>query len=734
MYYNAFLQSIKFEHTTNPLSYNYKNSMMFDFQNYVTDWILKKGKGAVFGNTGTGKSVILLTCANNILKETNKPVLLLSPLAVSLQTIQEAKKFNLPEVIRIRHDTKIENKIYITNYEQLDNIDLNKFKNNAVIPDESSILRNADGKTSQKLRGFFKDFQYKLCFTATPSPNDWPELGGHCEFLNVMSWSAMKSMFFTHDGSDTSKWYLKKHSENDFWKFVASWAIMYSHPSDLGFKQDGYDLPKLNINEVVLKTQTQDGMLFNIGKVNSTDYNQSLKQTKEIRLNKAVEIIRYRKDQSFVVFVNHNGDDRYIINELKDLNIDIRKVEGSDKDEYKEQTFLDFINGKFQVLITKTKMASFGLNFQKYCYNMIFTGVDFKYESTYQGIKRIHRFGQEYECNVWLITTDRMDNVLKIHNKKDRAFKHMQSKMSDISRQYFGGKKEMEIKYLPDVKTNNYHLMNGNCMSRLKDIQDKSIHFSIFSPPFAEIYTYSDNIEDLGNAKNYKEFKEHFSYLIPELSRVIMDGRLIAVHCMDLPIMKGREGFNGLRDFSGLILNEFQKNNFIYHSRITLWKNPATEMQRTKSIGLLHKQLKKDASRSRVGIPDYLMIFKKHGDNLIPINQDGKIPVDLWQEWASPVWYVNQTNVLKNYSKAKDLKDVKHICPLQLETIERAILLWTNENETVLSPFGGIGSEGYQALKNNRKSVSIELKESYFKINKLNHENALSEKAQLSLL
>jgi len=287
---------------------------------------------------------------------------------------------------------------------------------------------------------------------------------------------------------------------------------------------------------------------------------------------------------------------------------------------------------------------------------------------------------------------------------------------------------------------NDYKLINGDCVEEIKTIQSESIHFSIFSPPFAELYVYSDDMRDMGNSKNHNEFFEHLSFLIPDLNRILLPGRLVAIHCMDLPIQKGKEGYIGSRDFSGMLIKAMIKSGFIYHDRITIWKDPVIEMQRTKALGLLHKQIKKDSTMCRTGNPDYLLVFRKEGTNPIPvINQDkdpskgNYIPVDLWQKYASPVWYdINYSDTLQ-FRTAREEKDEKHICPLQLPTIERAIMLWTNEGEIVFSPFAGIGSEVYQALKMNRKGIGIELKKSYFDVAERNCRNAIENRKQLEM-
>lgn len=272
-------------------------------------------------------------------------------------------------------------------------------------------------------------------------------------------------------------------------------------------------------------------------------------------------------------------------------------------------------------------------------------------------------------------------------------------------------------------------------MELIRTIESDSIHLTIFSPPFAELYVYSDNPRDMGNCKNYREFFEHFSFLSPELYRITKPGRLVAVHCMDLPIQKGKEGYIGLRDFSGMLVNNFTEQGFIYHSRITIWKDPVVEMQRTKALGLLHKQLRKDSTMSRVGLPDYVLLFRKDGDNETPVSNES-IPVELWQKLASPVWMDIDYGDTLQYRAAKSAEDEKHICPLQLPTIERLIRLYSNEGETVFDPFSGIASVGYEAIRMKRKFVGFELKESYYKqgLKNLKHAEALNKQVEMKMV
>lgn len=258
-------------------------------------------------------------------------------------------------------------------------------------------------------------------------------------------------------------------------------------------------------------------------------------------------------------------------------------------------------------------------------------------------------------------------------------------------------------------------LYQGDCVEVLRSVPDNSVHFSMFSPPFASLYTYSDSDRDMGNCKDDAEFQQHFSYLIRELGRVLVPGRIISVHCMNLPAMKSRDGFIGIKDFRGDLIRAFIAGGFIFHSEVCVWKNPVTEMQRTKALGLLHKQIRKDSAMSRQGLPDYVISFRKPGENTEPIaHTPDQFPVDVWQRYASPVWMdIRQSNTLQRKS-AREEKDEKHICPLQLDIIERCIDLWTNPGDIVLDPFCGIGSVPYQAVLMGRRGLGIELKASYF--------------------
>lgn len=271
------------------------------------------------------------------------------------------------------------------------------------------------------------------------------------------------------------------------------------------------------------------------------------------------------------------------------------------------------------------------------------------------------------------------------------------------------------INVISQIVTERYALYNGDSCEVLKGIPDNSIHYSIFSPPFASLYTYSNSERDLGNCRTTSEFYEQFMFIVSELYRVIMPGRLISFHCMDLPLSKERDGIIGIRDFRGELIKVFENAGFVLHSQVCIWKDPVTAMQRTKAIGLLHKQIKKDSCMSRQGIPDYLVTMRKPGENPEPVTHTNEtFPVAVWQRYASPVWMdINPSDTLQA-SSAREEKDERHICPLQLGVIRRALNLWTNRNDIVLTPFLGIGSEAVVSIEMGRRAIGCELKTSYY--------------------
>ena len=688
------------------------NPELFEYQAAVVRWALMKGRAALFEDCGLGKTIQQLEWARQVSEYTSMPVMILAPLAVSQQTVREGAKFGY-QVTLCETQADVKPGINITNYQKLDRFDATVFS--GVVLDESSILKNFTGSTRTAIIESFSKTDFRLACTATPAPNDHMELGNHAEFLGVMTRVEMLSMYFCHDGGDTAQWRIKGHAKKDFWAWVCSWAVMVRKPSDIGFDDSGFDLPPLNYVEHLVKGNAESaGMLFGLDAATLDERRASRRFSIESRVAKAQELAASNNDQ-WLIWCDLNDESDAISAAIPDSVA----VAGSDTDEHKSKSMEKFAAGEIRVLVTKPKICGFGMNFQS-CHNIAFVGLSDSYEAMYQSVRRCYRFGQKHAVNVHVITSEGDGATLHNIKRKDKDATDMARAMIENMGDFNGLDIRKTERKMNDYKTNEvtgdgWTMYHGDCVEMTKRIPDDSIGYSIFSPPFASLYTYSNSDRDMGNCKNSEEFMKHFRFLIDELYRVTMPGRNLSFHCMLLPTSKVRDGVIGLHDFRGDLIRAFQDGGWVFHSEVVIWKDPVTAMQRTKALGLLHKQLKKDSCMSRQGIPDYLVTMRKPGVNPVPVsNTNESFPVGEWQEYASPVWMdINPSETLQGRS-AREHDDERHICPLQLEVIRRGLRLWSRAGDRVLSPFAGIGSEGYESIKAGREFVGIELKQSYF--------------------
>lgn len=725
------------------------NKNLFPFQKHIVKKALKNGRYAIFADCGLGKTLMQLEWSDKVVSKTKKSVLILCPLAVSGQTIKEGLKFGIKvEKLNVKKPQS-ENGIYILNYEQLENIDSDLFS--GVVLDESSILKNFTGKYKNLIIEKFYQTPYKLACTATPSPNDLNEIGNHSEFLNVLDAQDMRAKWFVRD-EGMNNYRLKGHAKNDFYGWISSWAIMLTNPSDLGFDGSDYILPELNYIEKQVSISKENGKLFNDVSVSATEFNKELRLTIKPRLSEVAEIVN-SSNEPFIIWVNQNDEEKEILKLIPDAV----SVNGSESPETKEKKLLGFANNDFRVLVTKKKIAQFGMNFQ-HCRNQVFASLDFSFEGLYQAIRRSFRFGQKQNVNIYLITTDTMENVRLSIEKKQKQFTEMQKEMNKfINGNSFGLKDSYEFK---EVKTENYWLMKGDSCQEIKRVPDNSVDLIIFSPPFSSLFTYSNYIHDMGNNDNHDEFFKQYNFLLKDLYRILKPGRLMVCHTKDLAVYKNSSGYTGLYDFTGAHHKSVEQVGFKYHSKINIWTDPVLEMQRTKTQRLLYKQLRKDSTYTGVGLPEYCTIFRKwEGDegNWTPVNNKNQenFPLDTWQAWASPVWNVEKSDIehleeielqykqqswmdirrtdVLNNSEGTDLGDEKHIAPLQLSLIQRCVQMWSNQGETVFTPFLGIGSEIYKSVELNRFGIGIELKDKYFETAVKNIDKVLSKKNQMTL-
>ena len=698
------------------------NHTLFDFQRVVTKWALARGRAAIFEDTGLGKTFQQCEWAHHVHRITGRNVLIFAPLCVAHQTVQEAAKLNI-HVHYCREQSAVECGINITNYEMLEHFDMDEF--GGVVLDESSILKHQDSKTRTKIISSTRSIPYKLSCTATPSPNDYMELGNQAEFLGIMTAVEMLAMFFIHDGSDTSKWRLKGHGQRKFWEWMSTWSVCIRKPSDLGFSDDGYDLPALNIHHHVIESGQQlEGQLFMVPAQTLMERRQAARQTIELRIQEAARIAN-ASDEQFIVWCNLNDESNGLATAITGSN----DVKGSDSIDRKEKVIDSFTDGDLRVLVTKPSICGFGMNWQ-HCQNMIFVGLNDSFEQYYQAVRRCWRYGQKSEVNVHLISADIEGNVKKNIERKEKQADSMANEMvihmRDLMRKKIMKAGIEKTEYSRDkAEGDRWTLHLGDCVDVAGEMDDESIDYTIFSPPFSSLYTYSNSDYDMGNCRDDSEFFGQFKFLVSEMFRITKPGRLLSFHCMNLPTTKQNHGYIGLRDFRGEMIRMYIEAGWIYHSEVCIWKDPVTAMQRTKALGLLYKQIKKDSAMSRMGIPDYVVTMRKPGENPDPITHTpDSFPVNVWQRYASPIWMdINQSKTLQ-FRDARDNDDERHICPLQLDVISRCVELWSNPGDLVFSPFAGIGSEGFVSVQLGRRFVGSELKPSYFELAKKNMEQA----------
>ena len=684
------------------------NEALFDFQRDIVGWALRRGRAAIWADCGLGKGPMQMEWA----KQQPHECIIAAPLAVAQQFLREADKFGI-ELTYAKNQAGIKTRLTVTNYERLDAFNLDQF--GAVSLDESSILKAYDGKTRTFLIDAFAQTPFRLCSSATPAPNDYMEIGNHAEFLGVMSRAEMLSMFFVHDGGDTSQWRLKGHAESEFWKWLCSWAVMIRKPSDLGYDDGAFVLPELIFHEHVVRVDSPtDGFLFPVEAKTLQERIGARRDTIAERVADCAAIVNDTK-RPFLVWCNLNAESESLARSINDAV----EVTGSMSIEAKESAVIGFTGAKRGRLVSKASICGYGMNWQ-HCSDMAFVGLSDSYEQFYQAVRRCWRFGQKRAVNVHIITAETegavVANIKRKEAEASRMAENMVAHMKDLNSAAIRGAVREKDVYARDVATGDgwtAHL--ADCVEVAAEIPDNSLHYSVYSPPFASLYTYSNSDRDMGNCKDDAEFMAHYRFLVREQFRATMPGRLTSFHCMNLPTSKTHHGYIGIRDFRGELIRLHEAEGWIFHSEVCIWKDPVTAMQRTKALGLLWKQIKKDSCMSRQGIPDYLVTMRKPGENPERVSHTPEdFPVELWQNYASPVWMdINPSDTLQ-FRSAREHNDERHICPLQLEVIRRAVKLWSNPGDTVFSPFTGIGSEGVVALEMGRRFMGAELKRVYW--------------------
>lgn len=430
MNYQEFLQSktrrfagLGFESDVSTLP-----ASLFPWQKKIVQWATSKGRAAIWADTGLGKTAMQLAWADQVTRYTGKPVLILTPLAVSYQTVAEAEKFGLSAKVCAENDESAV--LSVTNYHKLHRFDATKF--GGVVLDESSILKSFQGKTKTLLTETFAQTPFRLACTATPAPNDHLELGNHSDFLGIMPQKEMLARWFVNDLMGNMSWRLKGHARKDFWRWVASWAVVLRSPADLGYSSEGYDLPKLTIHHTVIPATGihVDGALFADASLSATTLHEVLRQTAPMRAAKVAELVNRESDESWLLWTHTN----YESDAVHETGIEIEEVRGSDSDEKKERLLLGFSDGSTPRLMTKPSLAGFGMNWQK-CARMAFVGMNYSYEQFYQAVRRCWRFGQTRPVEAYLLATDMEWRLFDALAKKQLAHKTMQDEMIGLMKE-----------------------------------------------------------------------------------------------------------------------------------------------------------------------------------------------------------------------------------------------------------------------------------------------------------
>jgi DNA modification methylase len=662
------------------------------------------------------------------------PTLIVAPLSVARQTVREARKIGI-DAHYTRDGSDVVPGINITNYEMVSHFDPAAF--GAVVLDESSILKALSGHVRRLVTTMFSATPYRLCCTATPAPNDHVELGTHAEFLGVCTEAEMRSMFFINankehtlfvgdvayrkKGSNKNgqEWRLKHSAEVPFFHWLASWAVSLTTPSDLGYDDSGFVLPPMNVLPQFMAVETEpiDGQLFFTKLHGIADRSKVRRGTLGARLDALVSLVANDADQ-WVVWCGLDAESSAATKAIPGAV----EVKGSDTPEYKAEMFEAFQDGKFRVLVSKGRIAGFGLNFQQ-AHKMVFLGLNDSWELWYQCCRRMWRFGQAFPVDVHVILSENESEIYQNIMRKDAMARRLRARLIDQIRTYEEDELQKRDQAVAPAAARlergaAWTAMQGDSCERLKELADASIDLSVFSPPFADLFTYTDSPHDLGNSRGWDEFFRHYAFIIRETMRVTKPGRISCVHTSDIPAMQSRDGFIGVRDFPGAVIQAYEREGWQFIGRAFVQKNPQAQAIRVKSKALLFVQLRKDSADSRPALIDQVLLFKAPGENAVPVVpvENGEIDNETWIEWAHGIWVgIRETDTLQ-VAEGRGADDEKHVCPLQLGTIDRCIKLYSNPGETVLSPFMGIGSEGYQAVKLGRKFVGCELKESYFQL------------------
>lgn len=774
-------------------------------QRDLVQWAVRGGRRAIFAAFGLGKTRMQIEIMRLVIEHEGGKALIICPLGVKQEFVREdGPAVGIDDITYVTSDADIaacKSPYMITNYERVrdGNIDVNQFT--VVTLDEASVLRSFGSKTYQTFLEMFKDVPYRYVATATPSPNKFKELIHYAGFLGVMDTGQALTRFFQRDSTKANNLTLYPHKEAEFWHWMASWAVFIEYPSDLGYSDDGYILPALNVHWHVVPVDHKqawsdmDGWgqykLFAESASGLPAASKEKRRTMPQRMDKAEEIMAEDPDAHWIIW-HHLEDER---KEIERRVKSVKTIFGSQSIEKKEELILDFAHGKYPIMATKPNIAGSGCNFQRYCHNNIFVGIDYKFNDFIQAVHRTYRFQQDKEVNVHIIYAESEEEIA--NTLKDKWAQHVElvGKMRDIVKEFgLSGNTNM-LKRSMGVDRHQtegefFKAINNDCIEEVIHWDDDSLDMILTSIPFSNQYEYTPTFEDFGHNDDDDRFFEQMDHLVPELLRVLRPGRVAAIHVKDRIHFGNVTGLGmpSLNPFSDMTVASFRKHGFIFFGRITIDTDVVRENNQTYRLGWT--EMCKDGTKMGVGVPEYILLFRKLPSDTSNAYADDPVVKDKseytraqWQIDAAGLWRSNGDRLLspadmvhmpmdaikrwwKSYNSqhvydyemhvemGKDLENAgklpaqfmlfppqstkdndiwtdinrmltlnteqsrrnneMHVCPLQLDVIERLIRRFTNEGEVVFDPFGGVGSTAYQAVKMKRYGLFTELNPAYY--------------------
>lgn len=767
-------------------------------------WALKGGRRALFESFGLGKTVQQLEWCHQVVRHEGGRALIVLPLGVRQEFRRDAEQLlgiDPPEYVRTMAEVDVANgNILLTNYERVRDGDIDPKRFTAVSLDEASVLRSFGSKTYQTFLDKFRGVKYKLVNTATPSPNRYKELIHYAGYLEVMDTGQALTRFFQRDSTKANNLTLYPHKEEEFWLWVASWALVLTRPSDLGYDDDGYDLPPLEVRRHVVsedygQAQDRDGQikLQNDVTVSLSDASREKRESIDLRVSKMKEIVDSEPDAHFILWHDLEAE-RHAIKAALPETVDIY---GSMDYDERERRTIDFSEGKTRLFATKKSLSGSGCNFQRYCHRAVFLGIDYEFNDFIQSIHRIYRFLQDKPVIIDLIYTESEDPIYRTLMEKWKQHNHFQEKMREIIKKY--GLNEAAVQLMMarsigvdrvEVKGESWTAVNNDCVEETGKMEENSVDLIVTSIPFSNHYEYTPSYNDFGHNEDTRKFFEQMDYLSPNLLRVLKPGRVLACHVKDRVLFGNATGMGmpTMEPFHALCIQHYMRHGFAYFGMITVVTDVVRENNQTYRLGWTEQC--KDGTKMGVGCPEYILLFRKlptdrskayadqpvtkskedytraqwqidahgywrsSGDRLVGKEELAHVPVDRLQavyrkysretvysyqehvalaqkldddghlpatfmvvapgSWSEEVWDdINRMRTLNTTQSQR--RQTLHVCPLQLDIVDRLINRYSNSDDLILDPFGGLGTVALEAVKAGRRGYTIELNNDYFR-------------------